>query len=251
MEIKPLFKRSNESSAEYVKRVKSRYYHRLRKILPSLKEQHRLESLVGPKNCWDQLIAYQIALLKDIGLESHHTLLDIGCGPLAGGIGFIEYLDAGNYVGIDTRDEPLHEAYRLISKHELANKNPMLLHSDTFGKNEMHGRSFDFIWVSQLMYHFDDALTAKLFEQVIALLNPSGRFIFDIIAESEWSNISENSQWRGFSFFLNNSDYYLDLAETYKMQGSVHGTLEKYGYPEREGLKYNKVVVLQKSDTFS
>ena len=101
MNVKPLFKKSNESSAEYVKRVKQRYYRHLRKILPSLREQYRLESLVGPQNCWEQLTEYQIALLKDIGLAPHHTLLDIGCGPLAGGLNIIRYLEKNSYVGID------------------------------------------------------------------------------------------------------------------------------------------------------
>ena len=135
------------------------------------------------------------------------------------------------------RHEPLHEAYRLISKYKLAYRNPLILHSETFGKEELNGQSFDYIWVSQLVYHLSTEQTTELFEQVASHLKPTGIFVFDIIAESEWGNVPYDAKWRDFPFFFENSKYYFNLAISYGLEGYIHGTLEKYGYPEREGLE--------------
>ena len=246
MKLMPLIKRSNESTVDYARRLKERYYHSLRKVVPYLREQYRLELLVGPTNCWDQLMAYQIALLKDVGLEPHHKLLDVGCGPLAGGLNFIKYLEVGNYVGVDLRDEPLREAWRLISKHKLTGKHPRVLQSRSFGKDELRAMSFDYVWASQIMYHLDENRTKELFEAVDSFLKPNGRFLFDIIAESEWSNVPEGARWRGFQFHFHRPDHYVELARAYNLTGTVHATLEKYGYPEKEGLRKNAVLVFRR-----
>ena len=241
MDIRNLLRRPNESGADYFRRLR---YGCLRRVVPSLREQFRLESLTGPRNCWDQLTAYQIAILKDIGLKPNHTLLDIGCGPISGGLNVISYLDKGNYVGVDISHEPLLEAYRLIYKHKLAHKNPLLLHSETFGKNELNGQKFDIIWVSQLLYHLDDDQTTQLFEHLKGHMKKDGKIAGDIIAESEWRNVPSDARWRNFSFHLRLPSYYQSLAEKYNLSCTIHGTLRKYGYPEKEGLKHNHILIL-------
>lgn len=49
----------------------------------------------------------QSAFLRERGLDPTDTLLDIGCGTLRGGQHFVDYLDAGNYVGLDISEEAI------------------------------------------------------------------------------------------------------------------------------------------------
>ena len=50
---------------------------------------------------WNTVGPLQFQFLVAQGLEPHHVLLDIACGSLRGGVHFVPFLDAGNYLGID------------------------------------------------------------------------------------------------------------------------------------------------------
>lgn len=50
---------------------------------------------------WEEVGELQFAFLCSAGLRPDHVLVDIGCGSLRGGVHFIRYLDAGNYLGIE------------------------------------------------------------------------------------------------------------------------------------------------------
>ena len=59
--------------------------------------QHR--NFVG--GMWDELGPQQLEALIELGLEAHHTLLDVGCGALRAGRHIVDYLNPGNYHGFD------------------------------------------------------------------------------------------------------------------------------------------------------
>lgn len=90
--------------------------------LTERRRRYRLERLVGPVGWWDELRAYQFNFVRRMGLEPKHRMLDIGCGPLQGGIPFMSFLEADCYVGIDARAHVLDEAYRLIAKEKLCTR---------------------------------------------------------------------------------------------------------------------------------
>jgi hypothetical protein len=50
---------------------------------------------------WEEIGRLQFDFLVQQGLKPSHCLLDIGCGSFRGGIHFINYLAAGNYLGIE------------------------------------------------------------------------------------------------------------------------------------------------------
>ncbi len=50
---------------------------------------------------WDEIGKLQYEFMLSRGLQPEHVFLDIACGSLRGGVHFIPYLDAGNYLGID------------------------------------------------------------------------------------------------------------------------------------------------------
>src|SRR5260370_10189962 len=51
---------------------------------------------------WLELSRHQTDFMIKMGLRPEHVLLDVGCGSLRGGVEFISYLHAGNYLGLDS-----------------------------------------------------------------------------------------------------------------------------------------------------
>ena len=220
-------------------------YAVLRRVHPKYREQYRLERLVGPENCWDELVQYQFNILTRVGVQPQHSLLDIGCGALTTGLKLIPYLDRGNYVGVDLRPQPLIEAYRLIAKHALVAKNPTLINSQSFGQEEIGSRVFDFVWMSQLSYHLDDAQMVKLFEQAHARLKPGGTLVFDIMEPDRI--LPPGSQWSGFTFHLRPLEYYAALARRLGFAMESRGRIVEFGYPKRIDLHTNLLLTFRKA----
>ena len=65
--------------------------------------QKRHREYVG--GLWEELGLFQLEQLIRHGLLPEHTLLDIGCGCLRGGVHFVRYLQTGGYYGHDLHPE--------------------------------------------------------------------------------------------------------------------------------------------------
>ena len=100
--FRKLKKIDDENWGAYFSRIRSsvyrnyldfRYLKILRHVHPQYREQYRLESFVGVRNCWEQLKQYQFNILTGHGLKPEHSLLEIGCGPLTAGLKLISYLN--------------------------------------------------------------------------------------------------------------------------------------------------------------
>lgn len=82
---------------------------------------------------WEEVGQLQFNFLVAQGLKPEHTLLDIACGSLRGGVHFINYLNPGNYLGLDKEQELINRGI----EHELGNaqqaeKQPEFVISDCF-----------------------------------------------------------------------------------------------------------------------
>ncbi len=233
--IGSLVRTREESWGEWYSRLE---YAVLRRVSARHREQYRLEGLIGPSNCLEALGRYQFNILTGNGLKAQHSILDIGCGPLTVGLRLIEYLEPGRYVGLDVREAPLGEAYRLISKHSLAAKNPVLVKSEGFGKEELGERAFDYIWMSQLSYHLDDDQMGRLFEQARVRSRNGSRFLFDI--HHPEGKAAPGAQWSGFLFYIRPVSFFEELGKRLGFEMRERGRIEDYGYPKRiKGLKEN------------
>ena len=212
-----------------------------RRIVPGLSERHKLEAMVGPLGFWDALQAYQLNVLVQHGLQSHHSLLDIGCGPLQGGLAFIDYLDCGKYVGIDANAENLASAHILVGKHSLAHKNPAIIHSSCFGKTELDGRTFDYIWASQVLYYFDNIKMRDLMECIAQRLHDSGTFLGDIVGPRHYE-----CRYPGEGYVIHDIQSLADLARQHGLSLVDHGEIEQYHYPSRLSHRSNHLIALRR-----
>lgn len=66
---------------------------------------------------YDEIGKLQFDYLFENGLKPDDTLVDIACGSLRGGRFFINYLNSGNYLGIEMQERLIQMAV----KHELRN----------------------------------------------------------------------------------------------------------------------------------
>jgi SAM-dependent methyltransferase len=210
--------------------------YNLRAFVPGMREHHRFELMVGPLGFWHALQRYQLQLLQTNGLKPHHTLLDIGCGPLQGGIAFIKYLEPNGYAGIDIGQDRIAAAQTQIAKHRLADKNPRVLVSSTFGRDELGSDTFDFFWASQILYYFNDEAMHQLLETIRQRMRPGGKFLGDIFALDHYEFRFPEHPGR----YVRHTKESLEvLAEKHSLKVRELGTIEQFGYPKRLSLRTN------------
>ena len=63
--------------------------------------------------------------LKAQGLQPHHRLVDIGCGPFRAGRHFIDYLDPGNYYAVDANHSLIQAGYDVELSDEQRDRLPV------------------------------------------------------------------------------------------------------------------------------
>lgn len=87
--------------------------------------------MVGGK--WDEVGLLQFEFMKNQGLEPHHILCDVACGSFRAGRLFIDYLEAGNYLGIDKQEVLIREGrIKEIGEDLWEEKNPEVIIDDNF-----------------------------------------------------------------------------------------------------------------------
>ena len=158
-----------------------------------LRDKRNLENSMGFRGQFDEHRRFQIAFLKERGLVPSNQLLEIGCGPLTGGIPIIAYLKSGNYVGVDIRNSVLDLSWQEVGKAGLSFKNPRLICSSSFGDTELGDQRFDFIFSFSVLYHLSNEILKLYFASVRRRLKLTGVCLATV-------NILDESDARGWNF---------------------------------------------------
>lgn len=138
----------------------------------------RRHSLVGPPAMWKMKRDFQRSFLVHAGLQLSHRLLDLGCGTLRGGISLIEYLEKGNYVGIEPREEALEKGRKELDDAGLAHKNPTLISGEPSTVDI--SRRFDVIWAFSVLFHMTDEIIDETLHFVQDHLADGGTFYANV-----------------------------------------------------------------------
>lgn len=203
---------------KYIIRIKQK----IKNILSDGKEQRH--ALVGPTNLWKMKRDFQIAFLKDTGLMSNQSLLDIGCGTLRGGIPIIDYLEKGNYTGIDVRKKALQEARRELKAEKLEHKSPKLVFFEDFSQLNLKIK-FNYVFAFSVLFHLEDSIVEKCFEFVSRHLSEAGVFYANI-----HTGDYPDGEWQGFPVAFRSLDFYEVIAKKYQLNTVSLGSLEKLGH---------------------
>ena len=195
---------------------------RMRKIIARGEESRH--SLAGPVYLWKMKRDFQIEYLKSVGLKPHHSLLDLGCGTLRGGILIIKYLQKGHYVGIESRKHVLEEGKKELLRYDLNDKEPLLIISDDMATIKLDIK-FDFIWAFSVLIHMEDKILNDCLDLVQRHLKDLGVFYANV-------NIGdrEDGSWQGFPVAWRSLDFYDESGSRHGLIVTDMGTLESLGH---------------------
>lgn len=187
-------------------------------------KQERRHALVGASNVWKYARDFQFQFLFDRGLKKTDKLMDIGCGTLRGGIPMIQYLDSGNYYGMDVRDHILDEGREEIKAAKLVDKQPNLVSFNHFSEVNLDVQ-FNIMFAFSVLIHFEDKIAESCFEFVSRSLVKGGIFYANV-------NIAEHEEgsWEEFPIVFRSEDFYRDLATKNGLEVEVLGNLLSLGH---------------------
>lgn len=180
-------------------------------------------ALVGPAGAWEQKRQYQVAFLRRMGLQSRQTLLDLGCGTLRGGIPLIDYLDAGNYVGVEVRPEVLAEGRLELAESELEVKQPLLVDCDDLSRLSL-GRTFDVVWAFSVLIHMEDGILHVALSAVRRHLADDGVFYANVNV-----GVRPDGNWQGFPVVTRDWPFYEQAFRSHGLAVTDIGAVVDFG----------------------
>jgi hypothetical protein len=116
-----------------------------------------------------------LAAFRRAGCQPHHVVVDYGCGSLWIGEAFMNYLDPGNYVGLDVTDGFYGEALTRFPEGFVAARRPMLRVISADSLREVRDRKPDFILSTGVLMHVAPEELAGYFAGLTAIALPHTR----------------------------------------------------------------------------
>ena len=162
---------------------------------------------------WEAMGQLQFDFLVAQGLKPEHYLLDVGCGPLRGGIHFMAYLEAGHYFGIEKRADLLQAGRDIeIPRSGLGEKRPMLVVMEDFDFRRL-GQKFDIAIAQSVFTHLPINNIIRCLVRMDEVLVPGGRF-FASIWENEPGkrNLEPIEQRPGIVTYFDRNPFHYDYA---------------------------------------
>ena len=150
---------------------------------------------VGPEKSYDLIAAMTFNLLTSYGLRGHHRVLDIGCGSLRNGRLLIQYLNSGNYVGIDPNGWLITDAIKFeIGEDIIELKKPTLIVDNKVLEN-LYDSEFDYIFAQSIFSHAGLDIISAWFQDIKRTLKPNGLCFFTYIKHDK-----SNKTARGWTY---------------------------------------------------
>lgn len=120
-----------------------------------------------------------LAAFKYAGCQPHHVVVDYGCGSLWVGEAFIDYLDPGNYVGLDVVDDFYTEGLTRFPVEYVAERRPMLRAISDETLREVRDWKPDFILSTGVLMHVPPEELASYFTRLTSIAGPQTRIEID------------------------------------------------------------------------
>ena len=131
---------------------------------------------IGYVEEWERHGQAQFDYLVSQGLQPHHYLLDVGCGPLRGGVHFIRYLEPGHYFGVEKNAAVLEAAREQeLPRYGSQEKSPTLVAMENFDFPSL-GQSFDYAWAQSVFTHLPLNSIIRCVMNIERVLVDGGKF---------------------------------------------------------------------------
>jgi len=125
---------------------------------------------------WDEIAEWQIDALKAIGLKPQHKLLDFGCGAFRVGLSAIDYLDDGNYYGIDAYAPYIEIGKKLVAVSGVTKTYAALASKDF--EFEKFAAQFDFGIAQSVFTHMSGEECDRCMVALKQVMRAGGVFLF-------------------------------------------------------------------------
>jgi cyclopropane fatty-acyl-phospholipid synthase-like methyltransferase len=201
-----------------------RLVRKLQLVLSPARQRH---ALVGPAHLWKAKRAFQIQFLKQVGLQPHHYLLDIGCGTLRGGVPMIAYLEKGHYFGIESRADVLEEGKQELAQSHLEHKEPILVAASDVSHVNLR-QHFDYIWAFSVLIHMTDKILGDCLNLIQSHLAYDGYFYANAKigprVDGTWGKFPE------FPLVTRSLEFYQEISERNGLHLTDMGPLKALGH---------------------
>jgi len=127
---------------------------------------------------WLKIGQIQFDYLVSHGLKPGMRMLEIGCGNLRAGRLFIEYLDAGDYYGIDISPDILLAAQRTLAETGLQDKLPHLTVVQDLQLEFLPAGHFDVAHAHSVFSHSPIEVIEECLAHIGRVMKPDGFFDF-------------------------------------------------------------------------
>lgn len=167
------------------------YYSSIKLSGADIQNQEYKKHLGGGAQHWERRGAFQLFFLQKMGLKPSDRLLDAGCGPIRSGVHFINYLDAGNYCGIDSNADFIRVATETVAKNpQLRDKSPQLECVENFDFARLHG-AFAFVLAFSVLNHCSEPIRQVFFENIRRVTTAESKIF---ITHAPWFQAGQLSQ---------------------------------------------------------
>jgi len=112
---------------------------------------------------------------KRAGCKPEHVVVDYGCGSLWIGEAFVDYLQPGNYVGLDVSDVFFAEGIGRMSADFVTQNRPSLQVISDAVLHDVRARKPDFILSLAVLQHVPPEDLADYFRRIVSLAAPHSR----------------------------------------------------------------------------
>ena len=157
-----------------------------------------------------------LELLKQHGLKENSSLLDVGCGSLRLGVHAIDYLNRGNYFGIDCDEEMVKAGIdKELAQQVRAAKDPTFAINKHFNLSSFGKVWFDFAIAQSVWTHLPPTGIELSLRNVSARLKRGGIFLASY-------NASPDNNMPKFGYvYPEMTKYPLDYFETLALKYSM------------------------------
>jgi hypothetical protein len=112
-------------------------------------------------------------LMRHHGLQPHHRFIDYGCGSLRLGKAVVEYLEPGNFHGMDVTQQFLDLGIEFLGADLVAGKSPTVAVITGENLAEAKARQPDYIGSWHVCSKVPDADLGRYFKSIIDLMTPT------------------------------------------------------------------------------
>ncbi len=194
--------------------------------------KHRFE--VG--GMWDEVGPLQLEFLRGQGLLPADTLVDIGCGPMRGGIHFVRYLDDGNYYGIDINESLITAGIEELRAAGLESKHAHLAVTGDFDAQQF-GIKFDYVIAISLFTHLYANHIVRCMKRVREVMAPGTKFYASFFGAPSSGHLEPITHVPRITSHFDSDPFHQsvdELAYMAKVAGLEMAVIGDWGHPRRQ-----------------